>query len=367
MNFSTPPPTWRFNLTTESAHQKYTAGYKSSWDNKILWLLHTPVKYWSIGANQHWAAWVHFQVISRNNVFIDFDLCEKRLRRISHSVLCAMWLPKNLPLLYKLNLALGFWIPHSNATAPRKYLVWEFIFTFILVCNLIGICHSILTRAHFEHKNIGKAVITFVMNFFILVKSSYLIIGRRRLQKIINQIENFSRYTYFGGIGDYSRVCSNIKKILIAHLIGYVLCYLSLMFYFSMFVQQIKNSLSVEFNQTMSINDTLVNKFLHADIYSLMQFFRRTVETSLSLAIPVKNFAIDNLMYLCHFAIECALNAMRRSYIEKASKFHKFHISQNTFFYEWVSFHVKLKRLDQICLFLETLTSAYSFQIHDRG
>jgi hypothetical protein len=270
-------------------------------------------------------------------------------------MLCGMWLPKNLALLYKLNLAMGFWIPLSDVTVPRKCLAWEIIFTLLLVFNLIVTCHSIITKPFFENTNIGKSIITFVMIVSLLVKSSYLIVGRKRLKKIMLQIEIFSRHPYLGGIHEYSRVCAIIKKIIIAHLIGYFLCYASLSFYFSMFVYT--KSLSVEFNQTLSGNDTVVNKLIPVDSYSLARSFLRIMNTSISLAIPVKNLAIDNLMYLCHFSIECALNALRRSYENRASKFRKIQISRNTFFDEWVFFHVKLKRFE-ILLLMPTLSKA---------
>jgi hypothetical protein len=275
-------------------------------------------------------------------------------------MLFGMWLRKNLGLLYKLNLAMGFWIPLSDATVPWKCLIWELIFTLLLVCNLIATCYSILSRAIFDHANIGKPIIMFVMNVSILVKSLYILAGRKRLKKIISQIEMFSINPYLGGIRYYSRVCANIKKIIIAHLIGYFLCYASLSYYFSMFVHTYKNSLSAESNQNLSSNDTVVRNFLPADTYSLARFILRMVNTSVSLAIPVKNFAIDNVMYLCHFSIECALNALRRSYVDKASKFRKIHNYRNTFFDEWVLFHVKLKRFDIILLFMPTLTEVIS-------
>jgi hypothetical protein len=281
------------------------------------------------------------------------------MRRNSHSMLFGMWLRKNLGLLYKLNLVMGFWIPLSDATVPWKYLIWELIFTLLLVCNLIATCYSILARAIFDHANIGKPIIMFVMNVSILAKSLYILAGRKQLKKIISQIEIFSRNPYLGGIRDYSRVCANIKKIIIAHLIGYFLCYASLSYYFSMFVHTSKNSLSVESNQNMSSNN--MRKLLLDDSDSLARFILRILNTSISLAIPVKNFAIDNVMYLCHFSIECALNALRRSYVNKASKFRKIHNYRNTFFDEWVLFHVKLKRFDIIFLFMPTMHSLKSF------
>jgi len=202
----------------------------------------------------------------------------------------------------------------------------------------------------FEHAKIGKPIIMFVMNSSILAKSLYLLAGRKRLKKIIFQIAMFSRHPYLGGIHEYSRVFANIKKIIIAHLIGYFLCYAGLSFYFSMFVHTTKNSLSVESNQDLSSNTTVVRKLLLDDSNSYARFILRIVNTSTSLAIPVKNFAVDNVMYLCHFSIECALNALRRSYVDKASKFRKIHNYRNTFFDEWVLFHVKLKRFDIILL-----------------
>lgn len=263
-------------------------------------------------------------------------------------MLCVMWLPKNLGLLFKLNLVLGFWIPHSNASVPKKFLTWEITFTILMVCNLLTLCYSIVTRGHFEHSNIGKAIIVFVTNACILIKSSYLIFGRRRLKKIILQIESFSRSSYLGATKEFSQLCASIKKILTFHLLGYFLIDTSMIFYFSMYVPYVHNlkiSLNAQHNQTVS-NVEEKDKMLHVDSFSLMHSLLRLISSCMSLAIPIKNFAIDILMYLCHFAVECVLKALRRSYVNNALNFRKIHMSRNTFFDEWVGFHGKLKRFD---------------------
>jgi len=270
---------------------------------------------------------------------------------------------RSLKLLFNLNLALGFWIPQSKAAFKWKYLLWELIFSMLIFYNVLKIVYSF--TLNYQSFFSGKFVIMFMMNSTILVKNIYLIVHRKSLLKMLQVIGSFASSPILRGWQDFEKVCVKIRKIMILNLIMYFFCYTTMI----LFSYKRKVSQYSELNETH--HQIIDNKERHfeIDVFSLLIFASKIVDSAVALAIPIKNVAIDNIMYLFHFSVVNNLEAMRKMYQGNIVKYQKSNGLKRAYFDEWIKFHVQLKRcfIKEITSFLEYINLTSFFKAHLRN